>query len=132
MTRSRFVLRQILSDRPIDDKLANIHARLGQLRIELEENKVPLSLLSITKQLTKHPEEYPDKKALPHVQVAIRMNATMTKKFKQGDTIAYVICEVVFTYLCPTSISEFECHCISTFTHLGWNRKCSYSASLSR
>lgn len=87
-------MRQILSDRPIDDKLANIHARLGHLKTELEENKVPLSLLAITKQLTKHPEEYPDKKSLPHVQVAIRMNATMTKKFKQGDTIAYVICEV--------------------------------------
>ena len=91
----RFVLNEILSDQNLDDKLANIHAHLQKLKVDLEENRVPISLLTITKQLTKNPEDYPDKKALPHVQVAIRMNSTMTKKFKQGDTIAYVICEVI-------------------------------------
>ncbi|XKL64150.1 hypothetical protein PGB90_004236 [Kerria lacca] len=89
----KFVLSQILSDQNLDDKFANIHARLRQLKIDLEENKVPTPLLAITKQLTKNPEEYPDKKSLPHVQVAIRMNLTMAKKFRQGDTIAYIICE---------------------------------------
>lgn len=88
-------MNEILSDQNLDDKLANIHAHLQKLKVDLEENRVPISLLTITKQLTKNPEDYPDKKALPHVQVAIRMNSTMTKKFKQGDTIAYVICEVI-------------------------------------
>lgn len=83
-----------MSDQDLDDKIANIHAHLRQLKKDLEEEKVPLSLLAITKQLTKNPEDYPDKKALPHVQVALRLNSTRTKKFKQGDTIAYVICEV--------------------------------------
>lgn len=95
----RFVLSQILSDQNLDDKFANIHARLRQLKIDLEENKVPTPLLAITKQLTKNPEEYPDKKSLPHVQVAIRMNLTMAKKFRQGDTIAYIICEVINFFL---------------------------------
>lgn len=89
----KFALKQILSDQDLDDKIANIHAHLRQLKKDLEEEKVPLSLLAITKQLTKNPEDYPDKKALSHVQVALRMNSTRTKKFKQGDTIAYVICE---------------------------------------
>lgn len=92
----RFALVQILSDQDLDDKIENIHARLRQVKKDLDEDKVPLPFLAITKQLTKNPEDYPDKKSLPHVQVAIRMNSTMTqtKKFKQGDTIAYVICEV--------------------------------------
>jgi DNA polymerase elongation subunit (family B) len=44
--------------------------------------------------LTKNPEDYPDKKSLPHVQVALRMNSGLGKKMRSGDTVYYVICEV--------------------------------------
>lgn len=37
--------------------------------------------------------DYPDKKSLPHVQVAIRLNGKGGRQFRQGDTIAYVICD---------------------------------------
>lgn len=88
-------MNQILTNASLDDKISSILAKLSKIKSDFEEpNKVPVSLLAITKQLTKNPEDYPDKKALPHVQVAIRMNSSMAKKFKQGDTIAYVICEV--------------------------------------
>ncbi len=45
-------------------------------------------------QLTKNPEDYPDKKNLAHVQVALRINSKGGKKMKGGDTVYYVICEV--------------------------------------
>ena len=45
-------------------------------------------------QLTKNPEDYPDKKSLPHVQVALRLNSKGGKRLKGGDTVAYVVCEV--------------------------------------
>merc|ERR1712038_1561641 len=55
---------------------------------------VSLSDLAITKQLTKDPEDYPDKKSLSHVQVAMRMNSKGgAKKLRAGDTVAYVICD---------------------------------------
>lgn len=44
--------------------------------------------------MTKNPTDYADKKALPHVQVAVRMNSKAeNKKLKSGDTVEYVICE---------------------------------------
>ncbi|KAI8870371.1 hypothetical protein GQ42DRAFT_162767 [Ramicandelaber brevisporus] len=45
----------------------------------------------ILKALNKHPEEYSDAKALPHVQVALRM-AKSGSVFRSGDTVPYVIC----------------------------------------
>ena len=55
---------------------------------------VALADLAITKQLTKDPADYADKKALPHVQVAARMNSKAGgKKLKAGDTVEYVICD---------------------------------------
>lgn len=68
---------------------------MKEVKTALEENKIPLKKLTITKQLTKNPNEYPDGKNLPHVQVALRVNATVSKQFKRGDTIPYVICKVI-------------------------------------
>ena len=45
----------------------------------------------INKGLTKNPEDYPDKKSLPHVQVALKMKA-LGKSVRALDTIPYVIC----------------------------------------
>lgn len=93
----KFVISQILNeasytDYSLDDRLENIHEHLKKIRTDLDSGAVPLSLLEITKQLTKAPEEYTDRKALPHVQVALRLNQTNSKKLKQGDTISYIIC----------------------------------------
>ena len=53
-------------------------------------------------QLTKNPEDYPDKKSLPHVQVALRLNSKGGKRLKGGDTVAYVVCEVSVHIFCKT------------------------------
>ena len=45
-------------------------------------------------QLTKNPEDYPDKKSQSHVQVAMRLNSKGGKKIRAGDTVSYVICIV--------------------------------------
>lgn len=94
----RFILEQILSDQEADERILRIHEHLERLRVDLEAGRVPLPLLTITKQLTKNPEEYADKKSLPHVQVALRLNEHGGRKLKQGDTVTYIICEARLMY----------------------------------
>nr|CAD7441284.1 unnamed protein product [Timema bartmani] len=89
----KFVVQQILSDQSPDERTDNIHTHLIQIREDLENHRVPLSLLTITKQLTKNPGDYVDVKAMAHVQVAMRLNKKGGKKLRQGDTVEYIICE---------------------------------------
>lgn len=88
----RAILDELLSDRQIDEKIENVHAKLEKFRTNIEKGTTSLNMLAITKQLTKQPKEYPNAKSLPHVQVALRMNATMNKRFKRGDMVDYIIC----------------------------------------
>lgn len=88
------ILNKILSDCAADDRISFIHEHLEKLAQDLKDGKINLADLSITKSLTKDPNDYPDKKSLPHVQVALRMNSkTGGKKLRAGDTVQYVICE---------------------------------------
>lgn len=89
----KFVLEHILSEQTQDDRITNIHNYLTKLKEELLENKVPLQLLVITKQLTKDPKMYPNKDSLPHVQVALRYNKEHGGHYRAGDTVSYVICD---------------------------------------
>lgn len=45
--------------------------------------------------LTKNPEDYPDVKTQPHVQVALRLNQQTGAghRFRAGDTVEYIICD---------------------------------------
>lgn len=88
----KFVLHQILNDQVLDDRVANIFEHLRKIKEELEAEKIPLSLLVITKQLTKNPDLYNDSNTLPHVQVALRYNKEFGGHFKAGDTVPYLIC----------------------------------------
>jgi len=89
----REILNYILSDLSADDRISKIHEKLEALASDLKAGNIALADLGITKQLTKDPEDYPDKKSLAHVQVAIRMNSKGGKKIRAGDTVPYVICE---------------------------------------
>ncbi len=90
----KVILAKLMNDVPADERIAFIHSELERLAEQVRSGAVPLSDLAITKQLTKNPSDYADKKALPHVQVAIRMNSRAgAKKFKAGDTVEYVICD---------------------------------------
>ncbi|XP_067131539.1 DNA polymerase alpha catalytic subunit [Centruroides vittatus] len=87
------VVDEILSGKPREDIVENIHSHLMKLQCLMKENQISQSDFIITKQLTKNPENYPDKKSLSHVQVALRLNSKGGKKLKQGDVVPYVICE---------------------------------------
>lgn len=89
----KFILSQILSEQTADERLESIQNHLNKLKDDLINNKIPLSLLTITKQLTKNPNEYADKNNQPHVQVALRLNAKNSRRFKKGDIVPYIICE---------------------------------------
>ncbi len=52
--------------------------------------------------LTKDPQDYPDKKSLPHVHVALWINSQGGKKIKSGDTVSYVICQVRDQCICTS------------------------------
>ncbi|KAF5306657.1 hypothetical protein FQA39_LY08846 [Lamprigera yunnana] len=92
-TAGKFTLDNILSDQIYEERIENIFTHLRKLKEDLEQNKVPLSLLVITKQLTKDPKLYANVLQLPHVQVALRYNERGGRTFRAGDTVSYVICQ---------------------------------------
>ena len=49
--------------------------RVRQVKEKVAAGQVPMAKYIITKQLTKRPEDYPDAKNQPHVQVALRRKA---------------------------------------------------------
>ena len=70
---------------------------LAEILLKVVLNTINQSMNQF-QQLTKNPEDYPDKKSLPHVQVAMRFNSKGGKKMKGGDTVAYVVCEVNISF----------------------------------
>ncbi|KAG8188182.1 hypothetical protein JTE90_019460 [Oedothorax gibbosus] len=88
----QYIIKEILSDKSKDEIVENIHSHLITLGEEVTQGKKPLSNYLIYKQLTKNPEDYGNSKNLPHVTVALRINAKGGKKLKMGDTVSYLIC----------------------------------------
>ncbi|XP_010605467.1 DNA polymerase alpha catalytic subunit isoform X2 [Fukomys damarensis] len=88
-----FVIGQILSDQSRDTIVENIQKRLIEIRENVLNGSVPVSQFEINKALTKDPQDYPDKKSLPHVHVALWINSQAGRKVKAGDTVSYVICQ---------------------------------------
>ena len=69
----RYVLEQILSGEECEIVLANICQHLEELATKIRENKLPLEKYVITKGLSKHPNDYPDGKSLPHVPYLVTL-----------------------------------------------------------
>ncbi|KAM6151481.1 DNA polymerase alpha catalytic subunit [Rhynchocyon petersi] len=88
-----FVIGQILSDQNRDTIVENIQKRLIEIGENVLNGSVPVSQFEINKALTKDPQDYPDKKTLPHVHVALWINSQGGRKLKAGDTVSYVICQ---------------------------------------
>ncbi|MBN3304208.1 DPOLA polymerase, partial [Amia calva] len=88
-----YVIGQILSDQPRDTIVENIQRRLIEIGENVLKGSVPLNQFEINKALTKDPQDYPDKKSLPHVHVALWINSQGGKKVKAGDTVSYIICQ---------------------------------------
>ncbi|ODN75148.1 hypothetical protein L202_06353 [Cryptococcus amylolentus CBS 6039] len=88
---STAVLKEILSGESTEVVVQNVHDYLIQVGEAVRNNEVPLEDFIIFKRLGKNPEEYPEKNALPHVQVALRMKAKGTSA-KAHDVIPYIMC----------------------------------------
>ena len=69
-----------------------IHAHLEEVATKMRRGELPLEKFIITKGLNKHPNEYPDGKTMPHVQVAKQMLAN-NQNVNKGDHIPYVVCK---------------------------------------
>ncbi|KAL7840672.1 hypothetical protein AOLI_G00259950 [Acnodon oligacanthus] len=88
-----YVIGQILSDQNRDTILENIQQHLIEVGEKVASGSIPVNMFEIHKALTKDPQDYPDKKSLPHVHVALWINSQGGRKVKAGDTISYVICQ---------------------------------------
>jgi DNA polymerase alpha subunit A len=55
------------SGKEMNERVDSIFEVLSELAKDLAEEKIPLPMLEITKQLTKAPSEYADMSSLPHV-----------------------------------------------------------------
>lgn len=88
-----YVIGQILSDQNRDAIVENIQKHLVEVGEKVAAGAIPLNQFEIHKALTKDPQDYPDKKSLPHVHVALWINSQGGRRVKAGDTISYIICK---------------------------------------
>jgi DNA polymerase alpha subunit A len=86
-----FVLDQILAtEQEKEVTISKILNHLEELAQMMRDGQLPLEKYVITKGLSKHPKDYPDGKALPHVHVA-KMMIQNNRRLTVGDHIPYVI-----------------------------------------
>jgi DNA polymerase alpha subunit A len=88
----RYVTEQILSGQDSEIVVQNIFTHLEEVAAKMRSGNLPLEKYVITKGLSKHPNEYPDAKSQPHVNVAkslLKNNRPVNK----GDHIPYIITE---------------------------------------
>ncbi|XP_039983546.1 DNA polymerase alpha catalytic subunit isoform X2 [Xiphias gladius] len=88
-----YVIGQILSDQSRDVIVENIQKHLVEVGEKVASGAIPLNQYEIHKSLTKEPQDYPDKKSLPHVHVALWINSQGGRHVKAGDTVSYIICK---------------------------------------
>ncbi|KAI0321598.1 hypothetical protein OF83DRAFT_251189 [Amylostereum chailletii] len=89
---SQYVLDQILSGEATEIVVERIHEYLTEISQDIRGGKVKLDEFIIFKRLGKAPEDYPDAKSQPHVQVALKMKARGSST-RAGDVIPYIFCE---------------------------------------
>jgi len=88
---SQYVLDQILSGETTEVVVERIHEHLTTIGDDVRCGKIKLDEFIIHKRLGKSPEDYPDAKSQPHVQVALRMK-TRNVAVRAGDVIPYIFC----------------------------------------
>ncbi|GKY94427.1 hypothetical protein MPSEU_000408600 [Mayamaea pseudoterrestris] len=86
----RYVTEQILSGQDSEVVFQNIFTHLEEIAAKMRSGELAIEKYVITKGLSKHPNEYPDAKAQPHVQVAKMMLAN-NRAVNKGDHIPYII-----------------------------------------
>lgn len=89
----RYVLDQILcTEQEKELTISKILTHLEELAQTMRNGDLPLTKYIITKGLSKHPNDYPDGKSLPHVHVARQM-INNNRRVSVGDHIPYIITE---------------------------------------
>jgi len=89
---SNFILDQLFSDIDREESIENIYNYLEKLSGDIRNKVYSADNFIINKSLSKNPEDYPDGKSQPHVQVALRLK-TRGIGCHAGDTIQYIICK---------------------------------------
>ncbi|KAF8585711.1 DNA polymerase alpha catalytic subunit [Ramaria rubella] len=88
---SQYVLDQILSGEDTEVVVEKIHEYLSTIGDNVRGAKMSIDEFIVFKRLGKNPEDYPDAKNQPHVQVALRLK-TKGHSARAGDVIPYVFC----------------------------------------
>jgi DNA polymerase alpha subunit A len=87
----RYVLDQILSmEQDKETTICRILSHLEEITQKMREGQISLDKYVITKGLSKHPKDYGDAKAQPHVHVA-KMMIKNNRMLSVGDHIPYII-----------------------------------------
>ena len=106
---SGFVLDRILSGDPCEDVVQQIHEHLTQIAAQMRKDEIDLEQFVVTKGLNKAPNDYPDAKGQPHLQVALKM-LKAGKHVNVGDHIPYVICTKESVGTESASPADRACH----------------------
>ncbi|KAJ3706357.1 hypothetical protein LUZ61_010062 [Rhynchospora tenuis] len=100
-----------------EEVIEKIHAHLRGVRVQVTEDRekmkngeIDLKKYEITKTLTKPPNDYPDAKNQPHVQVALRLGKNGDTRFSVGQTVPYIICIEQEASSGPTGIAQRARH----------------------
>ncbi len=90
------VISEILLGQNCDTVIENINRILNETGEKIRSGKFDLEKFEISKQLQRNPEDYGDANHQAHVIVALRHNKNInnSKKYKTGNVISYIICEV--------------------------------------
>ena len=86
------ILDTALSDKSTEEQIDHIISILQEANKILKENTVPLSMLEISKRLSKDPSNY-SKEEFEHVTVAQRLSKKNVL-IRKGDLVSYIICKV--------------------------------------
>jgi DNA polymerase alpha subunit A len=87
---SSHILNDVFTGDETEIVVERIHDYLRDLAQKLREGQLPLAKYTIYTRLGKNPEDYPNGKTMPQVQVAMRKK-TRGETVKAGDVISYII-----------------------------------------
>lgn len=89
---STYVLQKLLSDTDPEQALSEIYDYLEEMAAKMKNYEIPVDKYKINTRLSKDPNNYPNGKTMPPVQVALRLR-NEGKVIKAGSVITYVVTE---------------------------------------
>lgn len=87
---STFVLQKLLSDLDPEQALSEVYEYLEQVKEKISKNEYSIDKFLINTRLSKDPNNYPNGKTMPPVQVALRLRK-LGKVIKAGSVVTYVV-----------------------------------------